>query len=120
MVSSRGTDEGRFDEVLKDWARLRKLAKMGCVKGLRSVSDGKLLGMALLALVIDTAILLFLRSNEWKKKNRENVEFIFFRVDGRINRAILHARQGRLLLCRCHMSMRRRASSFLQRANFTR
>lgn len=24
LVSSRGTDEGRFDEVLKDWARLRK------------------------------------------------------------------------------------------------
>lgn len=48
------------------------------------------------------------------------MEFIFFRVDGRINRAILHARQGRSLLCHCHMSMRRRASSFLQRANFTR
>lgn len=78
LVSSRGTDEGRFDEVLKDWARLRKLAKMGCVKGLRSVSDGKLLGMALLALVIDTAILLFLRSNEWKKKKIEKMWNLFF------------------------------------------
>lgn len=78
LVSSRGTDEGRFDEVLKDWARLRKLAKMGCVKGLRSVSDGKLLGMALLALVIDTAILLFLRSNEWKKKKSRKCGIYFF------------------------------------------
>lgn len=73
LVSSRGTDE-----VLKDWARLRKLAKMGCVKELRSVSDGKLLGMALLALVIDTAILLFLRSNEWKKKKIEKMWNLFF------------------------------------------
>lgn len=78
LVSSRGTDEGRFDEVLKDWARLRKLAKMGCVKGLRSVSDGKLLGMALLALVIDTGILLFLRSNEWKKKKSRKCGIYFF------------------------------------------
>lgn len=51
---------------------------MGCVKGLRSVSDGKLLGMALLALVIDTAILLFLRSNEWKKKKSRKCGIYFF------------------------------------------
>lgn len=71
LVSSRGTDEGRFDEVLKDWARLRKLAKMGCVKGLRSVSDGKLLGMALLALVIDLSFFSFDRTNGRKKKSRK-------------------------------------------------
>lgn len=69
---------GSIRRGFERWARLRKLAKMGCVKGLRSVSDGKLLGMALLALVIDTAILLFLRSNEWKKKKSRKCGIYFF------------------------------------------
>lgn len=70
----RGSIRRGFERL----GEVEETCENGCVKGLRSVSDGKLLGMALLALVIDTAILLFLRSNEWKKKKSRKCGIYFF------------------------------------------
>lgn len=125
-------EEGRFDEVFKGWARLRKLA--GSENGVWR-DCGRFLEIEFGDL-FTFAILLFQqrshgcrnfvdRIEKKKKKEKKNnieIEDLFFLGTGSMmtDKSILHGRQGRLLLCRCHMSMRRRASSFLQRANFTR